>query len=368
MKKFTAILLCAAMLFILSACAGATPMSTEPPIDNRPVITVMSENMYDNSDALYNDSDISVREVLIGNMLKEQLELNKGKDVLFRVVVELVLCGEDSDGYDWDGSQEGCEELEEIWMRKIQEREDYLYEVASKEVVPITEASEIILHIAHTDKAFVVELTAEEIDLLVKKGGFYLRLAPPKRVEGYDVRIADSFTSVLDNAQEEEMFDVIVILTIDKYNHYSGERYPSVSFKRTYNQELFEPWPISPYEFVNSEAYVPGNGMVIDGIHYEEYDRQNYLYNKMIEDYVDEVVERHGLAERRTVQEGRVKCIQSIYHMRNEPNNTSYAECISAGFDVKATKAEILALATDPDIKVIYQDYKEDVNYRVFNE
>ena len=233
MKKFTAILLCAAMLFILSACAGATPMSTEPPIDNRPVITVMSENMYDNSDALYNDSDISVREVLIGNMLKEQLELNKGKDVLFRVVVELVLCGEDSDGYDWDGSQEGCEELEEIWMRKIQEREDYLYEVASKEVVPITEASEIILHIAHTDKAFVVELTAEEIDLLVKKGGFYLRLAPPKRVEGYDVRIADSFTSVLDNAQEEEMFDVIVILTIDKYNHYSCERYPSVSFKRT---------------------------------------------------------------------------------------------------------------------------------------
>jgi hypothetical protein len=196
-------------------------------------------------------------------MLEEQLELNKGKDVLFRGVVELVLCGEDSDGYDWDGSQEGREELEEIWMRKIQEREDYLYEVASKEVVPITEASEIIVHIAHADKAFVVELTAEEIDLLVKKGGFYLRLTPPKRVEGYDVRIADSFTSVLDNAEEEEMFNVIVILTIDKYNHYSGERYPSVCFKRTYNQELFEPWPISPYEFVNSDAYVPGNGIVI---------------------------------------------------------------------------------------------------------
>jgi len=133
--------------------------------DNLPIITTIEE---DKNGFILQETVPSINEVYLGKFLEEQLELNKGQDVLYRVVIEALICHEDSD----------------TSPKKLQgDRIDYVKALTSRNVIPIAETSDTNSQMAPKEYTVITELTTEEIGDLVKKGGYYIRLAPPGKTE-----------------------------------------------------------------------------------------------------------------------------------------------------------------------------------------
>lgn len=75
-------------------------------------------------------------------------------------------------------------------------------------------------------------------------------------------------------------------------------------------------------------------------------------YSDLIADYVEDVVVRNGLAKKRILND--MPCISKYDFLDyREWQSTGYQEVIVAGFEVKATKAEIMSLIEDQEVKFI---------------
>ena len=306
--------------------------------DNLPIITTIEQDK-----GSFGFEEVpSIFKEYLGDNLKKQLELNKNTEVIYRVIVEVLHCYEDKLS---------------LW-KVIEERIEYVKKLSSCEVVTISEISDSGIQMAwEKERAVVAELTAEDIDVLVKKGGYYIRLAPPERLEGYNKRISDTLTVLLDRAENDELLNVAVVTVIDKYNDYLYTR--DFVVNGNYNSELYKPW-LTPHEFVNSTHYTPGDGITVNGQYVEgEHVRQQILYSRAIDEYIDELVERLGMTDKRVyVPEDEYHLsfsdftVYDMYNHRHDLSNEDQA--LSAGFEIKATKAEIIALSEDDDIKVIY--------------
>lgn len=192
-------------------------------------------------------------------------------------------------------------------------RLEYIYTVGATNVRPFEGSSDFV------DGGWLMELSEDMIDDMAARGGYSFRMAPPERIEGYDVRIADHLTALLEEAAGDEMFHIAVITTADRYSAFASYRYLSVNWE--YNADLFRSWQPRPY----------GS----DGLSWEE-------CLDMLVHYVDDIVERNGLTDRR------------IFNDKSpDVQIGEFDTLIYAGFEANATKAEILSLAEDPDIKLI---------------
>lgn len=300
LKKLPAVALSVALLFVLTSCTKPLEEANNPNEDARPVFAAEALQSSVFSESIV----ITVNKQYTDVTLLEKLEQNRGKDVLYRVIVEALECMEDL----------------ELGV-SARDRFKYAKSLLSTNPTQITATSDVRADEQANKLSFIAELSEKELDLLIEKGGYSLRLAPPQRLEGYDVKISDMLTVMLDKNSDEELFDVAVVLTIDKTNKYMEHQ--GVLINQNYNSELFVPLEISSNE---------------------EQLNQNAYYAKTIDEYINRVVERNGLSEARQNEKYPINCFVGNF----SPEETT------AGFRVVATKTEILSLAKDKDVKVIY--------------
>lgn len=162
--------------------------------------------------------------------------------------------------------------------------------------------------------AYIMKLTADMIKALAERATCNIYLALPERQSGYSIKISDTLTYHLERMNETDTLEVAVVTTADTSNDYAYTQ--GLTKKRYYNSHLTSAFP---------GVDMAGDGK-IDGA--EDY---SYAARKA---YVNAIVERNGLAKKRIFIED--------------------AEDYDLGFNAKLTKAEILALVNDNDIKVIY--------------
>ena len=174
----------------------------------------------------------------------------------------------------------------------------------------------------------IMEVTADMINQLVDSGYFKFALAPPARLDGYSDKISDSLTVKLSTMGDTDTIEVVVVAVADNYNSFAvSQKIPANrDYNSKYNKTLTKP-----------KDYI---GYTIDLIN-------------LTNDYIDDIVNRNGLATKRVAKENLPKLSPEIYVGKKE----FYAV---AGFNAVLTKAEILSLANDPDVKVIYLTKNED--------
>lgn len=345
--------------------------------------TVITANKPDTFGAGTYDTEglLSIDKIYISPMLEELMKQNPGADVLFRVAVEVVITSQDYDEYDeqartnadellafeekaaaawdeyYDAWDEYCDfrrkvpeiyenekELTDLekrirgvdetlsYARALQEklddlrdadcnayllsvgdkRLDYAKSIGAKIVMPLSESSDIDCSSGFTVDAYIMELSADMINDMAAQGGYMFRMAPPERKEGYDPKISDYLTTLLDQAEDDAVFPVAVVCTADRYNEFARER--GIAVNREYNASLFQP------------LQIPENKDFED-------------YKKDIADYEKDIAERNNLSSERC----------------------SFGRYFGAGFEVQATKAEILSLIEDPDVKLICSmDFRQE--------
>lgn len=200
-------------------------------------------------------------------------------------------------------------------------RLEYAYTVGAENVKAFETSSDVYYY------GYVMELSADMINDMAAQGGYVFRMAPPERIEGYDVRISDYLTTLLEEAAEDELFHVAVVCTADLGNFFASER--GISVNGRYNADLYRQWKISP----------SGTG----DVNVEKYDS--------LVDHVNAVIERNGLTDRHIVDEKHPDV--DVYLSQYDEDGNLLVCSAAVGFEVKATKAEILSLAEDPDVKLI---------------
>lgn len=168
----------------------------------------------------------------------------------------------------------------------------------------------------------IMEVTADMINQLVDSGYFNFALAPPARLDGYSDKISDSLTVRLSTMGDTDTIEVAIVAVADNDNSFAvSQKIPANrDYNSKYNKTLTKPKDYS--------------GHTIDLIN-------------LTNDYIDDIVNRNSLAAKRVAKENLPKLAPGIYVEKKE----FYAV---AGFNAILTKAEVLALANDPDVKVIY--------------
>ncbi len=174
----------------------------------------------------------------------------------------------------------------------------------------------------------IMEVTAGMINQLVDSDYFKFALAPPARLDGYSDKISDSLTVRLSTMGDTDTIEVAVVSVADNDNSFAvSQKIPANrDYNSKYNKTLTKP-----------KDYI---GYTKDLIN-------------LTNDYIDDIVNRNGLATKRVEKENLPKLAPGIDVGKKE----FYAV---AGFNAVLTKAEILALANDPDVKVIYLTKNED--------
>lgn len=187
--------------------------------------------------------------------------------------------------------------------------------VGSENMIPLKNHSDIS-DFTFTN-AYFLKLSADVINELLERGKCNIYLALPNRTGDYDKKISDTLTYYLEKADDYDTLDVAVVTTADKLNSFAIEQ--GFSTKNLYNRSLYK------------------------------------MQSGLATSFLENIIERNGI---------NGKCRFS--------NNKSIAKL---GFNATLTKAEILSLVNDPDVKVIYlagnknyipEDYDIYSDYVVF--
>lgn len=355
---------------------GVTP--TPQPVDTRPVIygednINISPLWVDGSSEVGTDSEGE----RISDKLREKMDEYAGQDVLFGVYVDFPLNKKYSDGFTPSDqitqkkqalleqmkilsaeieeieevayppksylSNEEIEELRNMYSEFVKERSSLHDQYAKWSELENLErrkyvnfnwkkeleyAKQIVGAVNMSKKfsghsefyfnlftdAYIMKLTADMINALAERGTCKIYLALPERQSGYSIKISDTLTYYLERMNETDTLEVAVVTTADASNDYAYNQ--GLTKKRYYNSHLTSAFP---------GVDMAGDGKIDGAADY------SYAARKA---YVNAIVERNGLTEKRIFVED--------------------AKDYDLGFNAKLTKAEILALVNDNDIKVIY--------------
>lgn len=314
------------LLFVLphskNNVTSENPSSDISHVENaRPIITASLPFIYD----VYGFSisaGFDRSKTYMSTELKTQLEANEGKDVLYRVAVD-VFSGDETYSSDSD-------------------RVNFVRNLPYKSIASISEFPEFKCQYYLIKDSFVMKLTAIEINSLVERGGYYLRLLPSERKEGFDRKISDRLTTVLDDVADDELLEIAAICIIDKENSFA--RKSGLAVNKNFNSDLFEIFHTSPYTFVN-------NGQLSDNAD------ARVQYNTLVDEYVNGVIEELNLTEKVILKNNTE--INGIDSSRFDYYKQTYTDQrfkneISAGFIVNVTKSELFALVKSEKIKAVY--------------
>ncbi len=174
---------------------------------------------------------------------------------------------------------------------------------------------------------YIMELTAEQINQMIERGTFNIRMAPPERTGQYDKKITDTLSFYLEQMLENETMEIAAVCAVDKNNYYAYKQGLTSNF--SYNAEFYKEWA---KEISNDKKWwIP--------------------FNASVEEYVSDIIKRNDIEDDRIISGDLPKngVGEVIY-----PHAVSYLEDTVAGFNARLTKEQILKLVKDGDVKAIY--------------
>lgn len=177
------------------------------------------------------------------------------------------------------------------------------------------------------DDAYVMKLTADMINALAERGTSSIYLALPERTGEYSKKISDTLTYYLEQMDEDDTIEIAAVSVIDSKNGYASDQNLTRNFG--YNYDIYKKWNgKTPHEAGS-------------------YDK----FNNLVENYINEIVERNGLSQKRIISD---KLPEMGYGKVIYEHAIMFPSGINAGFNATLTKAEILSLVNDEEIKVLY--------------
>ena len=250
---------------------------------------------------VYSDvSDFWIAHTGFSNLLEKKMKEYKNQNAWFRVIIRVWYDGEDQ-GYTRDDTLNYIKDLGATEIKQIEFSDCYT---------------------RSTD--YVTELTAEMLNLLNDLGNCEIMLAQYPRNPEYSAVISDTMSIRLDKMTESDTVEVIAACVADKNNRYA--EYQKVTVNNSYNSERFKPFT----ELAN--------------ITYAE-------YNERIDKYLLDIAVRNDISEKIVISDDLPKVKKQSSEWRvTDDDLTEF--CV--GFNAVLTKAEILRLAEDEEIKVIY--------------
>ena len=168
-------------------------------------------------------------------------------------------------------------------------------------------------------------LTAEMIEKISSRNSATLALAPKERVGDYSNKISDNLTYYISQMTDTDTIQIVAVSVADSYNKYAHDQ--NVQVNINFNKDLYEP-------FTN------GVGKSCKG------------FNKTLEKHIRKIMERNNILEKRVVNSYTQKI--GLFKDGFRKVLESELEQAASGFNAVLTKAEILKLAEDEEIKVIY--------------
>ena len=239
------------------------------------------------------------RGVYISELLSDAITKNNAKNVWYRIVVN-------NPGF------RGVSLEEEL---------NYICEIGAKNISKNENSSDVPVQTSSI--TYFMEATEDMIVEISKRESWKIYLAPPARQIGYSDKISDSLTATLSQLDNNDMLEVAAVLIYDSSNYYALKQNIPINF--VYNNELFQ-------EFSRGA-----------GLTYTECDA-------LLEQTVVDILKRNNILEKRVVSDDlpQIGFGEVVYP------HAAVLEDIPVGFNAVLTKTEILKLAEDPEIKVIY--------------
>ena len=175
--------------------------------------------------------------------------------------------------------------------------------------------------------AYVMKLTADMINLLSERGTTDIYLALPERTGEYSKKISDTLTYYLEQMDEDDTIEIAAVCAVDSNNGYATDQ--NLTRNGSYNYDIYKKWSGKTPQEAGS------------------YDK----FNSLVEDYINEIVERNGLSQKRIISD---KLPEMGYGKVIYEHAIMFPSGINAGFNAILTKDEILSLINDEEIKVLY--------------
>ena len=306
-KRFSIFLSVLIIVLSFSACSAKKLQK-----DNRIIITGIktAESMY-----MDGDRDVTSSGTEISRDLQEKLEEYSGQKVWFRVIVSFTnftyyenLC-DDSGENDFN-----------VFMKNFVKSElDYASSIGAMNIVE-TENTQSDFSRGYYH---YMEVTADMLNRIFPRKTMSFYIAPPARVEGYSEKISDTLTDSISKMNDTDAIEVAAVSVYDNYSYYAFRQNIGVNF--LYNNNLFT---------VFSQGY-----------------EKTYVESDtLLERTMVDIMTRNGILEKRVVSDDlpEIGFGEVLY-----PHAASL-EDIPVGFNAVLTKTEILKLAEDEEIKVIY--------------
>lgn len=322
--KIISLLIALAIAFNFSGCRGAKNAQSEnteiinhlPVEDNRTVIT-------NNKIAVSLQYAISVSGDNLpgGNYITSDLEdlmtQYEGQDVWFRVFFSFT----DLYGMDalYEENKEKYTDYKDFVATYIEAEINYAKEIGALNIV--REMS------SDAPKDYAMEVTAEMINKIFERGTISFDIASPARIEGYSEKISDTLTDYLSKMDETQTVEVAAVTVYDTLNLYAGRQ--NIGYNERYNQEL-------------NKKFRKGTGKKLSES------------NAVLEATIEEIMMRNNILQSRVLHEGLPYLgFKNYDHTDLRIRPSVFNEC-PIGFNAVLTKSEILKLAEDEEIKVIY--------------
>ena len=195
-----------------------------------------------------------------------------------------------------------------------------------------TEHSEIAKN--SLTSTYIMELTADTINKIAERGTTDIYLALPERTGDYSKKISDTLTYSLEQMDEDDTIEIAAVSVLDNASEYALDQ--NLTRNEFYNRENFKSWPLkSPTE---SFTYTE--------------------FNKIIDNYINEIMVRNNIADKRIIHDKLPWLgIEKLPWYEDDilvmtPSESGHY--ITAGFNARLTKAEILSLVNEEEIKTLY--------------
>ncbi len=263
------------------------------------------------------DVDLNVIwELMPNKSLNDKMEEYKGQDVWFRVNVDIKLS--------YGLMADGFTNAKKYFDFTKSETLNYLNSIGAHDIkTKFDDKSEQ----AWQSERLEVSLTAQMIEMLSGKC-FELSLGTYPRISKYSEFIGDALTVKLDKMKNSDTVEVMVVCAADEGNNYAYAQSESVN---------------TLYNIVHFKTYKEFQNIT----HAE--------YNKKIEKYILDITDRNNISDKIVVSDDlpSVKMTGKEWQLNTRTTGSDLSG-FRIGFNAVLTKAEILKLAEDDEIKVIY--------------
>ena len=305
-KRFSIFLSVLIIVLSFSACSVKKTQG-----DNRTIITGIKT-----AKGISMGSDAAIpKGTHITDELRYLMYKNEGQDVWFRVFYSFT----DQQGYykkyDAENEEFSDDEFSKFMTAFEQQELDFATSIGAKNISKKVSSD--------YPETCTMEVTADMINKIFERGNMSFDIAHPARIEGYSKKTSDTLTDRLSKMSDTDAIEVAAVSVYDNYNYYAYCQNIGVNF--WYNNSLFK---------VFSQGY----------------DMTFAECDALLEQTVVDILKRNNILEKRVVSDDlpQIGFGEVVYP------HAAMLEDIPVGFNAVLTKTEILKLAEDEEIKVIY--------------